>query len=261
MSTFREGIQSRLSEGDTVENIAADLSLDTDVDECSGELMVLMPGFVVGDDTSEEDFPDADTATEAAAEYVADGCWGNPEESAQFASGAVTVYVWRVGAFISAPKCAVCKGTAIAHNSEGDPACAEHAAMPMEGIVLKPLTRAVTWGCTVIESIETFVHVDHDEFIRAVTPLDERDRVESCAHRWCRPHAIVGGYKTDPGIWSLEGTATKCLEVCRCGLWRETISLGNQRFAGEADLLTSYRYDEVVRINFTRYDRRDTRTK
>lgn len=66
-------------------------------------------------------------------------------------------------------------------------------------------------------------------------------------HDWCRPHAIVGGIDSNPGVWSGGGTALDTRDVCSCcGIYRDTHYAGSQRDPGEdAETITYLAPDEV----------------
>jgi len=77
--------------GHTLGDIAAQHELEYRADDN----LLILPGFVADDGNAEVEYRDADTATEAANEYVDDGDWGDGDESF-----AVTVWVWRTAATI-----------------------------------------------------------------------------------------------------------------------------------------------------------------
>lgn len=60
-------------------------------------------------------------------------------------------------------------------------------------------------------------------------------------HDWCRPHAVVGGLDSNPGVWSGGGTALDMRDVCSCcGIYRDTHYAGSQRNPGEDAETTTY---------------------
>jgi len=60
-------------------------------------------------------------------------------------------------------------------------------------------------------------------------------------HDWCRPHAVVGGLDSNPGVWSGGGTALDTRDVCSCcGMYRDVHYAGSQRNPGEDAETTTY---------------------
>lgn len=107
----------------------------------------------------------------------------------------------------------------------------------------------------VVHEVITTVTIDEDgnetetrELGQSQTIYVEVGEVESepaCAasdeHDWCRPHAVVGGLDSNPGVWSGGGTALDTRDVCSCcGVYRDTHYAGSQRSPGEDAETTTY---------------------
>jgi len=57
-------------------------------------------------------------------------------------------------------------------------------------------------------------------------------------HDWQTPHAVVGGLRENPGVWSAGGTTTTYHYVCaHCGCHRRETLHGAQRNPGQADTI------------------------
>lgn len=222
-ATTRDEIETRLLAGETVEAIAEDLGLDVIRDE-AGASMVALPGYVANDGGNSVDYEHADSAQEAAEEYVADGEWGERETTEW-----VTVYVWRCGLRAEVAECAYCSARATAHDAEGDPACAEHAETPEADVELRPLI-------TVIEG-----RTDRDSHKVAIEP-EEPDCVEGKSHDWASPHRVVGGIKENPGVWGIGGGVIIHEACLRCGCGRVTNTWAQDMTDGEQGL-TSVSYE------------------
>lgn len=54
-------------------------------------------------------------------------------------------------------------------------------------------------------------------------------------HAWERPHAVVGGIESNPGVWSTGRTTMIFASVCVCGAHKTEVCHGSQRNPGEAD--------------------------
>jgi hypothetical protein len=99
MTDITDTVTTRLLAGDNPFTIARDTGcttaklseLDHDGDSSlDNEVAVILPGYVADDGNAEVDYPDAESAAEAAQEYVDGGAWGETESTAW-----ITVYVWR----------------------------------------------------------------------------------------------------------------------------------------------------------------------
>lgn len=86
--TLRATIEARLLAGESAETIAGDLLLDITTD---GRAVVL-DGWIADDGNCEVECPYADSAREAAEEYVSDGDWGDDSSTSW-----VDVHTWRIG--------------------------------------------------------------------------------------------------------------------------------------------------------------------
>lgn len=84
--TTRQQIQQRLAGGETPTDVARSLGLDYDADADA----VVLPGWVADDGDAEIEYPDADSAAEAAQDYVDTGDWGED-------GGDIVVWAWRIG--------------------------------------------------------------------------------------------------------------------------------------------------------------------
>ncbi len=107
----------------------------------------------------------------------------------------------------------------------------------------------------VIHEVVTTTTIDEDghetetrEYTDSQTICFEVGEVESepaCDaaddHDWCRPHAVVGGLDSNPGVWSGGGTALDTRDVCSCcGMYRDVHYAGSQRNPGEDAETTTY---------------------
>ena len=141
----------------------------------------------------------ADSAEEAAAEYVASGDWGDPSRTAW-----VDVTVWRV--VRQTVECYYCAACATTHDKDGAPACAACGPQTPEGVELEPL--------------EIDVIVD-EELVTVTLDPDEPD-CSGDEHEWAAPYKLVGGIRENPGVWG-HGGGVIINEVClSCGCARVT---------------------------------------
>lgn len=61
-------------------------------------------------------------------------------------------------------------------------------------------------------------------------------------HDWRAPHALVGGIRENPGVWSCGGTAMRYETVCACcGRYRTEVRAGSNRNPGEPKATVTYR--------------------
>lgn len=200
-----------------------------DADDCEprdGGLLAVLPGWWA-DHRSEHavEYTYADSGREAAEEYVADGDWGDDDDTTTW----VVIDVWRVG--LRRVECSYCRALATAHDEVGDPACDEHAEVPEAGVALAPLV--------VEERADEATH-------RVALEPDEPSCTDGHEHDWCAPHSVVGGCAETPGVWG-HGAGTFARDVCRhCGWYRLTDTWAQDRTDGTQGL-TSTRYEEPDR--------------
>lgn len=72
---------------------------------------------------------------------------------------------------------------------------------------------------------------------------EEPECADGEEHEWESPYKIVGGFKENPGVWSLGGTTMSFRSVCcYCGAHKHETSYGSQRNPGQCDQVT---YDEA----------------
>lgn len=188
---MNDAVRNRLLTGESVAQVAEALGLDLVPDE-SGAPMVAT-SWVVDD----VEYPDAESAEEAAREFV-DDFW-DPTKTTIWA----TVAVWRTG--LRPAECAYCPERATAHDAAGDPACAAHAATPADGAELEELVETARTASSTITV--------------ALDP-EEPDCVDGDDHDWQRPLEIVGGIAENPGVWG-HGGGVLIHDVCmRCGCGR-----------------------------------------
>lgn len=74
-------VEARLRAGETAAAIAADLEADVETDADGIQLVVLPGWWADWERTTALRYPDADSAAEAAAEYVAGGDWGDDDST------------------------------------------------------------------------------------------------------------------------------------------------------------------------------------
>lgn len=235
----RTEIETRLLAGETVEAIAAALSLDV-VDDETGTPMVAFAGWFADDGNAEVEYECADSGKEAAEEYVADGDWGDDTDS----TGWVTVYTWRRG--LRRAECCACSALATSHIPDGRPACVEHADTPEElvGAELEPL---------VIECATD--RRSHKIEIEPTVP----DCADGQEHDWASPHEMVGGLEENPGVCGNGGGVISHSVCLRCGCgrtidtWAQDLTDGQQGLtstsyeAGEYSADLAKRRDRLVR--------------
>jgi len=141
----------------------------------------------------------ADTAEEAAQEYVDGGDWGD-NTITQW----IDVMVWREEEHPC--ECSYCDAVATEHDAAGNPACAEHAEPHDDGVVLDPLS--------VVETVD-------EETVTVTLDPDEPD-CSGDEHEWAAPYKLVRGIRENPGVWG-HGGGVIINEVClRCGCARVT---------------------------------------
>ena len=231
---IRTEIETRLLAGETVEAIAEDLCLDVVKDE-TGTPMVAFAGWIADDGNAEVEYGYADSAEKAAKEYVSDGDWGDDTSSTSW----VTVYTWRRG--LRLDECAYCCAPATAHDSEGDPACADHAEAVAEGVERKPL---------VVEA-----DTDRDPHKTEIEPKVP-ECVDGQEHDWASPHEIVGGIEENPGVWGHGGGIISHSVCLRCGCGRKVDTWAQDPTDGQQGLTsTSYEAGEYSAELATRRDR------
>lgn len=95
--TDREIVTYRLLAGEPPAEIADDLGLDVWSRAGEGGVVdcVVLPGCRADDGNAEVEYELADTAAEAAREYVNDGDWGDRSTTSW-----IRVYVWRMGLYL-----------------------------------------------------------------------------------------------------------------------------------------------------------------
>jgi hypothetical protein len=77
-------------------------------------------------------------------------------------------------------------------------------------------------------------------------------------HDWQSPHALVGGVKENPGVWSGVGTTYLTLRVCvRCGTYRHETDRGSQRNPGELPVEVSYEPADQASLAWAREQHED----
>jgi hypothetical protein len=89
-----EAIERLYEQRHSLADIAAELDLDYDADEG----LLFLPGYAADDGNCEVEYPDADSAEEAAREYVEDGDWGDWGDGDE--SFAINVGAGRVALFV-----------------------------------------------------------------------------------------------------------------------------------------------------------------
>lgn len=76
------------------------------------------------------------------------------------------------------------------------------------------------------------------EFVAVECGEDEPEPccVDEAGHDWQSPHEVVGGSDSNPGVWSVGGTAIEVKHCCsRCGRYRRETAYGSQRNPGQCD--------------------------
>lgn len=219
-SSTADQILAGLRAGRTLAEIAADLGLDL-VDDHHGYEMIAEPGYVASCDGADVPYDTADSAQEAADSYVADGDWGDDQSKTSW----VPVQTWRTGWRVTPAECASCTAAAIAHDEDGDLACARHAATPAAGVQLQPL------GAIGLDETET-----ESEEILVEIPAVEPDCIDGHDHDWQSPVEIVGGIHENPGVWG-HGGGVLVAEVCiRCGCGQHTDTWAQDPASGQQGL-------------------------
>jgi hypothetical protein len=223
MSKIQEASELLL-QGNTLAEVAEHLCLDI-VQADDGEEMIAEDGWYADDGNAEVHYEDAQSGKEAAELYADGGDWGDHTETTW-----VSVRAWREGVRSIAVECAWCDAAATAHDAEGDPACADHASAPAEGVELKPL----------LEIVEC--QTDDERHTVEVEPA-EPECEDGQAHDWQAPHEIVGGIEENPGVWG-HGGGVYINQVCmHCGCGKTIDTWAQNRETGEQGL-TSVSYEE-----------------
>jgi hypothetical protein len=88
--TLENQILARLKGGETAGDIARSLDLEP-YETSEGTIAVVLPGYWADDGNAALEYPDAESATEAAQEYVDGGSWGEVESTTW-----IHVRTWRV---------------------------------------------------------------------------------------------------------------------------------------------------------------------
>lgn len=74
--------------------------------------------------------------------------------------------------------------------------------------------------CVVLGRRRHLIALLDEQPVSVVVPADEPDCTDPEGHDWQSPHAVVGGLKENPGVWS-SGATLHVTEVCtRCGWYR-----------------------------------------
>jgi hypothetical protein len=182
---------------DSAETVAAKFGLEYDEENDA----VVLDGWYADDGNWPIYYPHAQNGEEAAREY-AEGF-----DAKEYKTSWVTINVWRKALKAETVPCAYCDNPACAHDRNGDPACAEHADTPREGITLQPL-----------ETLVTTIEIEKDSHKVTIEP-DEPPCPEG-KHLWAAPYAILGGCESNPGVWGHGGGYTAS-EICvYCGILR-----------------------------------------
>jgi hypothetical protein len=86
---------------------------------------------------------------------------------------------------------------------------------------------------------------DADEDLLIHAALGYYSEYARCDHDWTSDHDLVGGLDSNPGVWSLGGTAMSFTTACRsCGLRRHEHRSGPQRNPGEAEVSITFEAPE-----------------
>lgn len=220
-------ILAGLRDGASLAAIAADLGLDLVTDQIGRE-MIAAPGYVVCCDGADVHLDTADSAKEAAAEYVDGGDWGDDRSKSSW----ISVQTWRQGWSVTASnECSYCTQQATAHDSDGDRACAQHASTPREGVRLQPI------GEIEVERSET-----KSEDVLIEIPPVEPDCIDGHEHDWLSPEWL-GGLQENPGVWGHGGGVIMTRVCLHCGCGRTTDTWAQDPSSGTRQGLTSVEYD------------------
>ena len=228
MNPMLERARQLIQDGWSLAAAAGETGLDIVTDQ-DGAPMIAAPGWQADDGNCEVTLDRASSAKEAAEEYVDGGDWGDRDTTSW-----VAVHTWRTG--IRQAECAYCDAVATAHDSDGDPACEDHAEVPGGGVDLHPL------------AVDTETAWEHHRI--AIEPI-EPDCVDGEDHDWQAPHEIVGGSEDNPGVWG-SGGGVLIERVCvHCGCARTIDTWAQDPTDGEQGLeSTKYtvgKYAEEVR--------------
>lgn len=217
MSPLLERARDLMQSGWSIAAAARETGLPVATDQ-DGRPMIADTAWQA-DDGSCEVTVDAASAQDAAEAYVDGGEWGDGTTTVW-----VSVSVWRVG--IRAVECAWCEASATGHDSDGDPACADHTAAPGIGVDLLPLT--------------AHTQTERESHKIAIDPT-EPECVDGGDHDWQSPHELVGGCESNPGVWG-SGGGVRMQTVCmHCGCARTADTWAQDPTDGEQGLTsTSY---------------------
>jgi hypothetical protein len=177
------------------------------------ERMREMTTYKCTDSNSNEEIEiEADTAREAAQDYVDGGSWGEVESTIW-----VNVYVREViecdHARVTDGTCEECDETC-SQDDEDEDACSD-TECPIHG--------------------EVEILGDRERIKVAVDP-DEPKCGEGGEHDWQSPYDLVGGCKSNPGVWG-HGGGVVINEACvRCGCKRVTDTWAQDGETGEQGL-------------------------
>ena len=87
--------------------------------------------------------------------------------------------------------------------------------------------------------------VDYLEDVRLEIPHPEPRCVHPEGHRWSSPHSLLGGCKTNPGVWGGDNGGVYIKEVCaRCGAYRMTETNAGTGSGVPGDTYTEISYSD-----------------
>ena len=207
-----------------------------------------MTTYICDDGNSEIEI-EADSAQEAAQEYVDGGDWGDEGEGAS-----IDVYVYEL---VACHKCdgkpiqfqIAYQGMPIEDHDYAD--SREEAEEWVETLIENATTDTYTpdksdWTINKIKCAECdgegTIEGDRNCVTIDIEPDAEKLMARAgadpeCAHDWTSEGE--GGCDDNPGVWSTRGTSMSFVSHCRqCGLIRKEFTTGSQRNPGEHDTVS-----------------------
>lgn len=202
------------------------------------------------DDGNAEIEIEADSAEEAAQEYVDGGDWGDRSETCW-----IDVYVEQIIVDGDQRRQQVEAAIEYVHSHDDDTADADGVAEAFEQFFgsapdetddpWSDLCSAISDGDTVADHEDMLDPIRGDrECITITLDAEEPDCEDGESHDWRSPYSVLGGLKENPGVWG-HGGGVVITEVCaHCGRYRVTDTWAQRPDTGEQGL-TSVEYRDA----------------
>lgn len=195
-----------------------------------------MPTYLCDDGNAEIEIT-ADTAREAAQDYVDGGDWGDADGTTTY----IDVYVQAIPDETELP--------VTSYEWEAEPGVER-------GMVSRVAPEERESAMAACEELGLDVsESEHKGHLLVSVAPGERERItitiepdepecSADAHDWKTPHSVLGGIKENPGVWG-NGGGVIAREVCaHCGRYRETNTWAQRRDTGEQGL-TEVKYEDA----------------